>query len=196
VLGVLMVLAIAFGVATLDAARLSGAVGPMSPSSTATTATTTTTLATTTTGCTVSVVAPTPVNRVVTTASPIVATGVVDDGTEYDVPVGTTFLVRLVPNGVTPPGCVGFPWGPSAWHPPEVSPTTTLQVTRTEFGGVVTATVVVVGPGQATISSDMDCVDTCSVPVHWSVSIHATPRTPDPTGPPPTPPRATLPHTT
>ncbi len=172
VFGALLVPVVALGVGTLETTRPRGVIRPMSASSPNATTVTTTTATTTT--CTVTVVPPTPVNRVVTTVAPIVATGVADDGTQFNVTVGTQFHLRLVPNGVATPGCAGFPWGPSTWETPAAAPAGTLQLTtREQSGGDVFATVVVVGAGQGTISSNIDCAGTCSPAAHWSISVHA-----------------------
>ena len=106
---------------------------------------------------------------VVTLAGPgTVAVGNANDGTEYDVPIGTVFNVRLV--GLMVGSCET-----TSWSAPTASSAGVLQSpggSDETSGSVATGTFDVVGAGTATISSQVKVCEPGCQTFSWSVSVH------------------------
>jgi hypothetical protein len=134
---------------------------------------TTTSIATTTTCLPIGYIVPPSSSRVVTVDSPrVVDVGVNDNGTEYDVPVGTDLNLRLDSHFIAG-AC-----GPPAWTSLIGGPTDVLRLengSEATEGPVAAGRFEAVGLGTATLSSTLlGCAG--APPCVWSVSVRVTPR--------------------
>ncbi len=115
---------------------------------------------------------PAPSAHLVTVDTPGVVTVLTrDNGTHYDVPVGTTFAVELVMSQPPAGSCAAS--SPSRWTPPIASPSKTIRANSTnapQTAGSVTASFTIVGAGVATITSDAQPCAGCPF-THWEVTI-------------------------
>jgi hypothetical protein len=135
-----------------------------------TTSAATTTSQTPTTCLPVAYIVPTPSSRVVTSDAPRIIAREDDNGTEYDVPIETVLNVRLEVR-VLAGACNRPSWGALTVGPPDVL--RLVSGTDSTEGHGASANFEVVGPGPATISSELlHCV---TVHCAWSVSVRASP---------------------
>jgi hypothetical protein len=125
-----------------------------------------------TTTTTMNVVCPAARPRGVTRDGPsTLVVSTTNAGTEYTVPVGTVFFVRLDHGD----GCNG-----PQWLAPVAGPSSVVQAsggTRPTFGATASGTFVVFGPGDGTIRFAGTCGSLKNCPLHfgWSIDIRAQP---------------------